>query len=169
MFKNFAERLQLKIEFPIEGLHGGALVGARGGDFVCFYDWGDGRLVRRIDVGGWPEVACLYLAELRVFCSFVRVFCWFRPRRFGTVSARSFVANATGGLHRGRAGRGRKAAALCAFTAGATAASCVGGLASCACSGAFASLVVCVWRAWGHLPCGWHDRASPGRRVPKRL
>jgi hypothetical protein len=40
-----------RIDYTIEGLHGGALVGARGTDFVCFYDWGDGRLVRRIDVG----------------------------------------------------------------------------------------------------------------------
>lgn len=54
VFKNFQERLQLRIDFPIEGLHGGALIGARGADFVCFYDWNDGRLVRRIDVG-----ACL--------------------------------------------------------------------------------------------------------------
>ncbi|KAI8462483.1 MAG: coatomer WD associated region-domain-containing protein [Monoraphidium minutum] len=51
VFKNFAERLQLKIDFTIEGLHGGSLIGARSPDFVCFYDWGDGRLVRRIDVG----------------------------------------------------------------------------------------------------------------------
>jgi hypothetical protein len=51
VFKNFAEKLTVKIEFPIEGVHGGALIGARGADFVVFYDWGDGRLVRRIDVG----------------------------------------------------------------------------------------------------------------------
>ncbi|GBF95719.1 hypothetical protein Rsub_08701 [Raphidocelis subcapitata] len=51
IFKNFQERQQLRIDFPIEGLHGGALVGARGAEFVCFYDWGEGRLVRRIDVG----------------------------------------------------------------------------------------------------------------------
>ena len=51
VFKNFQEKLQLRIDFPIDGLHGGALAGARGADFVCFYDWGDGRLVRRIDVG----------------------------------------------------------------------------------------------------------------------
>jgi hypothetical protein len=53
VFKNFQERAQLKIDFPIEGLHGGALIAARGAEFVCFYDWADGRLVRRIDVGAF--------------------------------------------------------------------------------------------------------------------
>jgi coatomer subunit beta' len=28
----------------------------RGADFVCFYDWEEGRLVRRIDVGAVREV-----------------------------------------------------------------------------------------------------------------
>jgi hypothetical protein len=30
--------------------------GVRGADFVCFYDWEEGRLVRRIDVGAVREV-----------------------------------------------------------------------------------------------------------------
>lgn len=30
--------------------------GVRGSDFVCFYDWNEGRLVRRIDVGAVKEV-----------------------------------------------------------------------------------------------------------------
>lgn len=30
--------------------------GVRGTDFVCFYDWEEGRLVRRIDVGAVREV-----------------------------------------------------------------------------------------------------------------
>jgi hypothetical protein len=65
VFKNFQERQQLRIDFPIEGLHGGALVAARGAEFVVFYDWGDGRLVRRIDVGGWRS--CL-AASVWPFC-----------------------------------------------------------------------------------------------------
>jgi hypothetical protein len=32
------------------------LSGVRGADFVCFYDWEEGRLVRRIDVGVVREV-----------------------------------------------------------------------------------------------------------------
>eukprot|EP00775_Hariotina_reticulata_P003983 gene3983-4236_t len=54
--KNFTEKAILKIEYTVEGLHGGALVGVRGADFVCFYDWNDGRLVRRIDVGAVKDV-----------------------------------------------------------------------------------------------------------------
>lgn len=30
--------------------------GVRGADFVCFYDWNEGRLVRRIDVGAVKDV-----------------------------------------------------------------------------------------------------------------
>lgn len=30
--------------------------GVRGNDFVCFYDWDEGRLVRRIDVGAVKDV-----------------------------------------------------------------------------------------------------------------
>ncbi|WIA18293.1 hypothetical protein OEZ85_009758 [Tetradesmus obliquus] len=54
--KNFAEKAALKVEYAVEGIHGGALVGVRGTDFVCFYDWEEGRLVRRIDVGAVREV-----------------------------------------------------------------------------------------------------------------
>lgn len=32
------------------------LAGVRGSDFVCFYDWNEGRLVRRIDVGAVKDV-----------------------------------------------------------------------------------------------------------------
>jgi hypothetical protein len=56
IFKNFAEKATLKIEYSIEGMHGGALIGVRGTDFVVFYDWSDGRLVRRIDVPGVKDV-----------------------------------------------------------------------------------------------------------------
>ena len=32
------------------------LAGVRGQDYVCFYDWDEGRLVRRIDVAGVRDV-----------------------------------------------------------------------------------------------------------------
>lgn len=50
LFKNFTEKQALKVDFTAEGLHGGALIGVRSNDFVCFYDWTEGRVVRRIDV-----------------------------------------------------------------------------------------------------------------------
>lgn len=30
-------------------MYGGALIGVKGHDFICFYDWDAGKLVRRID------------------------------------------------------------------------------------------------------------------------
>ena len=36
--------------WPIEGLHGGVLLGARSSSFVIFWDWETGEIVRRIDV-----------------------------------------------------------------------------------------------------------------------
>ena len=36
--------------FGIEGVHGGPLLGARGGGFVVFWDWETGDIVRRVDV-----------------------------------------------------------------------------------------------------------------------
>ena len=36
--------------FSIEGVHGGPLLGARGGGFVVFWDWETGDIVRRVDV-----------------------------------------------------------------------------------------------------------------------
>lgn len=41
--------MTLKLDFPAEGIHGGALVAVRAAEYVVFYDW-EGRVVRRIDV-----------------------------------------------------------------------------------------------------------------------
>ncbi len=39
LYKNFKEFEQIKPGFAIEEIHGGALLGVRSQDFVCFYDW----------------------------------------------------------------------------------------------------------------------------------
>ena len=49
VFKNFKEALTIKLPFAAEGIHGGALLGVRGTDFIAFYDWNSGCVVRRID------------------------------------------------------------------------------------------------------------------------
>mmetsp|Transcript_31650 Transcript_31650/g.94312 ORF Transcript_31650/g.94312 Transcript_31650/m.94312 type:complete len:1010 (-) Transcript_31650:167-3196(-) len=58
VFKNFAEKLTLKVDFAAEGIHGGHLISVRSSDFIVFYDW-DGNVVRRIDVAAknvlWSE------------------------------------------------------------------------------------------------------------------
>ncbi|CAD7700543.1 unnamed protein product, partial [Ostreobium quekettii] len=48
--RNFQEKHTLKPQFVVEGLFGGTLLGLRGSDFVAFYDWAEGTIVRRIDV-----------------------------------------------------------------------------------------------------------------------
>ena len=51
VFTNFRERSGLiNINYPIETIKGGALLGVVGQGFVCFYSWESGQLVRRIDV-----------------------------------------------------------------------------------------------------------------------
>mmetsp|Transcript_44204 Transcript_44204/g.71965 ORF Transcript_44204/g.71965 Transcript_44204/m.71965 type:complete len:940 (-) Transcript_44204:165-2984(-) len=49
-FKNFKEKKIFKPTFAAEGIYGGALLGMKGADFICFYDWEELRVVRRIDV-----------------------------------------------------------------------------------------------------------------------
>ena len=39
LHKNFKEFEQIKPGFAIEEIYGGALLGLRSQDFVCFYDW----------------------------------------------------------------------------------------------------------------------------------
>jgi len=50
VFQDFKESFSFKPPFVVDEIFGGRLIGVRGGDFVCFYDWAEYRLVRRIDV-----------------------------------------------------------------------------------------------------------------------
>ena len=54
VFKNFKERSGPAMKglgsWIIDGLHGGTLLGGRGNNFVVFWDWETGEIVRRIDV-----------------------------------------------------------------------------------------------------------------------
>ena len=43
LFKNFKESNAIKTNFAAEALSGGSLLGIRGSDFVCFYDWASGK------------------------------------------------------------------------------------------------------------------------------
>jgi coatomer subunit beta' len=40
---------ELKTDFIVEQLFGGPLLGAKGPDFIVFYDWSTAKVVRRID------------------------------------------------------------------------------------------------------------------------
>lgn len=48
--KMFKERKAMRPTYPAEAIFGGALLAVCGKDFICFYDWEDLQLVRRIDV-----------------------------------------------------------------------------------------------------------------------
>ncbi|VVT56082.1 uncharacterized protein SAPINGB_P004793 [Magnusiomyces paraingens] len=64
LFKNFKERSDaLNVPFKPTKLFGGSLIGCKSDDFVSFYDWETGRLVRRVDVDAqqvfWSEAGDL--------------------------------------------------------------------------------------------------------------
>lgn len=48
--KMFKERKSMRPTYQAEAIFGGALLSVCGKDFICFYDWDDLQLVRRIDV-----------------------------------------------------------------------------------------------------------------------
>lgn len=48
--KMFKERQKLQLSYPAEGIFGGNLLTVRSSEFVCFYDWENLQLIRRIDV-----------------------------------------------------------------------------------------------------------------------
>jgi len=50
IFNNFKEVRVFRPSYSAEGIFGGQLLAVRGGTFVCFYDWQESRMIRRIDV-----------------------------------------------------------------------------------------------------------------------
>ncbi|CAL2245583.1 unnamed protein product [Prunus armeniaca] len=57
--KNFQEKRSIRPTFSAEHIHGGTLLAMCSNDFICFYDWAECRLIRRIDV----NVKNLYWAD----------------------------------------------------------------------------------------------------------
>ncbi|GJD12566.1 Coatomer subunit beta'-1 [Galdieria sulphuraria] len=48
--KMFKEVKVMKPSYTVEEIFGGALLGVKGSDFVCFYDWNLLQIVRRVDI-----------------------------------------------------------------------------------------------------------------------
>lgn len=44
------EKKSIRPTFSAERIYGGALLAMCSNDFICFYDWAECRLIRRIDV-----------------------------------------------------------------------------------------------------------------------
>ncbi|KAH9714546.1 Coatomer subunit beta'-2 [Citrus sinensis] len=57
--KNFQEKRSVRPTFSAERIYGGTLLAMCSNDFICFYDWAECRLIRRIDV----TVKNLYWAD----------------------------------------------------------------------------------------------------------
>ncbi|TYJ17985.1 hypothetical protein E1A91_A09G090900v1 [Gossypium mustelinum] len=57
--KNFQEKRSVRPTFSAERIFGGTLLAMCSNDFICFYDWAECRLIRRIDV----TVKNLYWAD----------------------------------------------------------------------------------------------------------
>ncbi|XP_078170306.1 coatomer subunit beta'-1 isoform X1 [Carex rostrata] len=57
--KNFQEKKSIRPAFSAERIFGGILLAMCSNDFICFYDWAECRLIRRIDVA----VKNLYWAD----------------------------------------------------------------------------------------------------------
>ncbi|RWR83035.1 coatomer subunit beta'-1-like protein isoform X1 [Cinnamomum micranthum f. kanehirae] len=57
--KTFQEKKSIRPTFSAERIFGGALLAICSNDFICFYDWAECRLIRRIDV----NVKNLYWAD----------------------------------------------------------------------------------------------------------
>jgi coatomer subunit beta' len=57
--KNFQEKKSIRPTFSAERIYGGTLLAMCSNDFICFYDWVECRLIRRIDV----NVKNLYWAD----------------------------------------------------------------------------------------------------------
>ena len=69
-FKAFKERHILTIGYTAECIYGGHLIGVKSTNFLCFYDWDSGKLVRRINVQAtnvfWSdngELVCIACAD----------------------------------------------------------------------------------------------------------
>ena len=46
----FQEKRSIRPTFSAERIYGGTLLAMCSNDFICFYDWVECRLIRRIDV-----------------------------------------------------------------------------------------------------------------------
>ena len=58
----FQEKKSIRPTFSAERIYGGTLLAMCSNDFICFYDWAECRLIRRIDVNVKVSIFILKLA-----------------------------------------------------------------------------------------------------------
>lgn len=60
----FQEKKVIRPTFSAERIFGGNLLAMCSNDFICFYDWAECRLIRRIDVNVKVSVkTCRYIVK----------------------------------------------------------------------------------------------------------
>uniref|UniRef100_A0A453NQ52 COPA/B second beta-propeller domain-containing protein n=2 Tax=Aegilops tauschii subsp. strangulata TaxID=200361 RepID=A0A453NQ52_AEGTS len=69
--KNFQERKSIRPTFSVERVFGGVLLAMCTNDFICFYDWADCRLIRRIDVNVKVSLLCCFKNQTPFPCHLV--------------------------------------------------------------------------------------------------
>jgi coatomer subunit beta' len=74
----YQEKRSVRPTFSAERIYGGALLAMCSNDFICFYDWAECRLIRRIDVSVKVSnkitfkisFSCLFFFQLHCFLCF---------------------------------------------------------------------------------------------------
>lgn len=60
--------------FPVERIFGGKMLGARGSNFLVFYGWNSGDVIKKIDVT--PTVSTFLLFKIRMYFGTRMDRCW---------------------------------------------------------------------------------------------
>lgn len=79
----FQEKKSVRPTFSAERIYGGTLLAMCSNDFICFYDWAECRLIRRIDVTVKVSTNVALLLEVLLFscCLFLNnIFLYHVPR-----------------------------------------------------------------------------------------
>lgn len=67
---HFQEKKCIRPTFSAEHIFGGVLLAMYSNDFICFYDWAECRLIRRIDVNvkvsRYPAMNVMYILRYSV-------------------------------------------------------------------------------------------------------
>ena len=82
--KFFQEKKSIRPTFSAERIHGGTLLAMCSNDFICFYDWAECRLIRRIDVTVKvrPDVSPILWVFYHVPCVIVNAWSWIYQNLF---------------------------------------------------------------------------------------
>lgn len=73
----FQEKKSIRPTFSAEHIYGGTLLSMCSNDFICFYDWAECRLIRRIDVNVKVREFLLMTFILHLnFCHHIGHFPW---------------------------------------------------------------------------------------------